>query len=122
MSENYTEYAVQAKGGILSVLGMEREYEVIYVDGTLEISAIYNKSRRKRKFICEMKEVLGYHLGRREDAVRLGRITRDFSSGDRNRDCCVMKVDTEKGTHVICFEPGEELADILIKKYRALKV
>lgn len=122
MSENYTEYAVQAKGGLLSVFGMQKEYEVIYVDGTLEISAIMNKSRRKKKFVCEMKEVLGFHLGRREDAVRLGKITKDFSSGEQGRDCCVMKVGTEKGTHVICFEPGEELTDILNKKYRTLKV
>lgn len=122
MSESYTEYAVRAKGGLLSVFGMQKEYEVIYVDGTLEISAIMNKSRRKRKFVCEMKEVLGFHLGRREDAVRLGKVSRDYSSGEPGRDCCVMKVGTEKGTQVICFEPGEELADILNKKYRILKV
>ena len=121
MSETYSEYAVQGKGGIWSVFGVKTEYETIYIDGTLEIAVIYNKSRRKKKFSCEMKEVVGYHLGKKEDAVRLGKITRDFSSGDQNALCCVMKVGTEKGTQVICFEPGEELAQILKRRYPQLK-
>ena len=122
MSEGYSEYAVTGKGGLLSVFGIQIEYETIYVDGTLEISAIYNKSRRKRKFLCEMKHVTGYHLGRKEDAVCLGKITRDFSSGSVDAVCCVMKVSTEKGTHVICFEPGEELEHIFRRRYPQLKV
>lgn len=121
MSETYSEYAVQAKGGLLSMLGIKTEYETIYVDGTLEIAAIYNKSRRKKKFTCEMKEVMGYYLGRKEDAVRLGKITKDFSSGTPGAVCCVMKVSTGKGTHVICFEPGEELEQILKRRYPQLK-
>lgn len=122
MSENYSEYAVKVQGGLGALLGRTKEYETIYLDGTLEISAIYNKTRRKKKFQCEMKEVLGYHLGRKEDAVRLGKISKDFSSGDPEQICCVMKIGTEKGTYVICFEPGEEIADILDKRYRQLKV
>lgn len=118
MSDTYSEYAVEGKKGIF---GGTREYETIFVDGTLEISIIYNKTRRKKKFQCEMKEVLGFHLGRKEDAVRLGKITRDFSSGMDGRTCCVMKVGTEKGAQVICFEPGEELEGILKRRYPMLK-
>lgn len=116
MNENYSEYAVEVPGGFL-----KKEYEVIYLDGTLEISVIYNKSRRKKKFQCEMKDVLGYHLGKREDAVRLGKITKDFSSRRKDCTCCVMKVGGEKQTHVICFEPGEEIAEILKRRYGQLK-
>lgn len=122
MSDTYSEYAVKARGGLLSVFGREKEYEVIFLDGTLEISAIYNKSRRKRKFLGDMKNVTGYHLGQKEDAVRLGKITGDFSSGESGRTCCVMKFSDEKRTHVICFEPGDELAGILDRRYRTLKV
>ncbi len=122
MSDTYSEYAVNARGGLLSVFGVKKEYEVIFLDGTLEISAIYNKSRRKRKFLGDMKNAAGYHLGRREDAGRLGKITNDFSSGERGRTCCVMKFEDEKHTHVVCFEPGDELAGILERKYRTLKV
>ena len=60
-------------------------------------------------------------LGRKEEAVRLGKITRDFSSQAEGRTCCVMKVSTDKGDHVICFEPGSELEEILEKRYRMLK-
>ena len=122
MNEIYSEYAVKVQSGLLSRLGFQKEYETIYLDGTLEISAIYQKQRRKRKFLCEMKEVAGFHVGRKEDAVRLGKITRDYSSGRAGAVCCVMKVNTEKGVHVICFEPGEELAEILDKRYRVQKV
>lgn len=122
MSDTYSEYAVNARGGLLSILGMKKEYEVIFLDGTLEISAIYNKSRRKRKFLADMKNVTGYHLGRKEDAVRLGKITKDFSSGESGRTCCVMKIADEKRTHVVCFEPGDELTGILERRYRTLKV
>ena len=118
MSETYSEYAVKARGGLLSLIGRSKEYETIYVDGTVEIAAIYNKSRRKKKFTCDMKEVQGFFLGRKEDAVRMGKITKDFSSGMRDRECCVMKVVTEKGVNVVCFEPGEELAGILRRFYR----
>lgn len=110
-----------AVGCYLTYLSSDMEYETIFLDGTLEISAVYQKSRRKKKFQCEMKNVAGYHLGRKEDAVRLGKITRDFSSHVEGQSCCVMKVGTEKGTHVICFEPGEELEEILEKRYRTLK-
>ncbi len=111
-----------AVGCYLGYLSSHMEYETIFLDGTLEIAAIYQKSRRKKKFQCEMKNVLGYHLGRKEDAVRLGQITRDYSSHMEGQTCCVMKVGTEKGTHVICFEPGKELEEILDKRYRTLKV
>jgi hypothetical protein len=118
MSDTYSEYAVEGKRGLFGT----REYETIFLDGSLEISVIYNKSRRKKKFQCEMKDVVGYYVGRREDAVRLGRITKDFSSGRKECTCCVMKVAQEKGDQVICFEPGEEIAHILDNRYRQLKV
>lgn len=123
MSESYSEYAVDVhESGLGRLLHGDMEYETIYVDGTLEIAAIYRKSRRRKKFQCEMKDVLGYHLGRKEDAVRLGRITKDFSSRQPDAKCCVLKVHTEKGgTEVVCFEPGEELAGILERYYRQLK-
>ncbi len=113
--------AAGAVGCYLTYLSSDMEYETIFLDGTLEISAVYQKSRRKKKFQCEMKSVAGYHVGKKEDAVRLGKITRDFSSHVEGQTCCVMKVGTEKGTHVICFEPGKELEEILERRYRTLK-
>lgn len=113
--------AVGAVGCYLTYLSSDMEYETIFLDGTLEISAVYQKSRRKKKFQCEMKSVAGYHVGKKEDAVRLGKITKDFSSHVEGQTCCVMKVGTEKGTHVICFEPGKELEEILERRYRTLK-
>ena len=110
-----------AVGCYFAWLCSDMEYETIFLDGTLEIAAVYQKSRRKKKFQCDMKNVAGYHVGKKEDAVRLGRITRDYSSHVEGSICCVMKVNTEKGNHVICFEPGEELVDILEKRYRTLK-
>ena len=110
-----------AVGCYLAYLSSNMEYETIFLDGTLEISAIYQKMRRKKKFQCDMKSVLGYHLGKKEDAVRLGKITRDYSSHAEGAVCCVMKVNTEKGEHVICFEPGKDLEEILEKRYRTLK-
>lgn len=110
-----------AVGCYLAYLSSNMEYETIFLDGTLEISAIYRKMRRKKKFQCDMKNVLGYHLGKKEDAVRLGKITRDYSSHIEGQSCCVMKVHTDKGEHVICFEPGQELEEILERKYRMLK-
>lgn len=111
-----------AAGCYLAYLSSDMEYETIFLDGTLEISAIYQKSRRKKKFQCEMKNVTGYYVGKKEDAVRLGRITRDYSSHVEGHTCCVMKINTEKGTHVVCFEPGKDLEDILDKRYRMLEV
>ena len=113
--------AAGAVGCYLTYLSSDMEYETIFLDGTLEISAVYQKSRRKKKFQCEMKSVAGYHVGKKEDAVRLGKITKDFSSHVEGQTCCVMKVGTEKGTHVICFEPGKELEEILERRYRTLK-
>lgn len=113
--------AAGAVGCYLTYLSSDMEYETIFLDGTLEISAVYQKSRRKKKFQCEMKSVAGYHVGKKENAVRLGKITKDFSSHVEGQTCCVMKVGTEKGTHVICFEPGKELEEILERRYRTLK-
>ena len=132
MDENYTEYAVQAGKSAKNSLGDRIfgalfgkglvEYETIYMDGTLEISVIYGKSTRKRRFLCDVKQVQCYRLGHREEiAGYFGKIDRDFSSGEAGALCCGLKADTEKGTAVICFEPGEALASILEKKYRALK-
>lgn len=109
-------------GCYLIYLEMDMEYETIFLDGTLEVAAIYRKMRRKVKFQCDMKNVSGYHLGRKEDAVRLGKITRDFSSHQADASVCVMKVSTEKGVHVVCLEPGEELAEILKMRYRSIQV
>ncbi|HBN55779.1 MAG TPA: hypothetical protein DD414_03305 [Lachnospiraceae bacterium] len=102
----------------LAYMSADLEYETIYVDGSLEICAIYRKMRRKRKFLCELKNMSGYHIGRKEEAVRLGAVTRDFSSHRDVDDCCVMKIEN----HVVCFEPGEELINILERQYKTLKV
>ena len=112
-------------GGIgcyLVYLESDMEYETIFLDGTLEIAAIYRKVRRKVKCKCDLKDASGFHLGKKEDAVRLGKITRDFSSHQDGCVCCVLKVGTEKGTHVICFEPGEELSEILKQRYRSMMI
>jgi hypothetical protein len=66
--------------------------------------------------------VVGFHIGKKEEAARLGRVTKDFSSGKKDRTCCVMKVNSGSGTQVICFEPGEELSGILNARYHQLKV
>jgi hypothetical protein len=118
MNENYMEYSVEAGRDLFGT----REYETIYLDGTIEIAVIHNKSRRKQKFQCEMKDVAGFHIGKKEEAVRLGRITKDFSSKKKDRNCCVMKVLGEGSAQVICFEPGEELSEILCSRYHQLKV
>jgi hypothetical protein len=118
MNENYTEYAVEAGRDFFGA----REYETIYLDGTIEIAVIHNKSSRKQKFRCEMKDVVGFHIGKKEEAARLGRITKDFSSKKKDRNCCIMKVDAGNAMQVICFEPGEELTEILSTRYRQLKI
>ena len=41
-----------AAGCYLAYLSSDMEYETIYLDGTLEISAVYRKSRRKKKLQC----------------------------------------------------------------------
>ena len=99
-------------------MSADLEYETIYVDGSLEISAIYRKMRRKRKFLCELKNMSGYHIGRKEDAVRLGSVTRDFSSHRDTDDCCVIKIEN----HVVLFEPGADFIKILERQYKTLKV
>ena len=117
--------ALVIAGGIgcyLVYLESDMEYETIFLDGTLEIAAIYRKMRRKVKFKCDMKNASGFHLGNREDAIRLGKITRDFSSHQKDSLCCVLKIGTEKGVHVICFDPGEELSQILKLRYRTMQV
>jgi hypothetical protein len=118
MSDTYTEYSVEAGRDLFGT----REYETIYLDGAIEIAVIHNKSRRKQKFKCEMKDVTGFHIGDPKEAVRLGPITKDFSSNKKDRNCCVMKVPVKGAMQVICFEPGEELSGILCTRYHQLKV
>lgn len=103
-------------------MSMEMEYETIYLDGTLEIAAIYRKARRRKLFQCDIKQAAGYHVGKKEEAIRLGKITRDLSSHRADSVCCVMKAETAKGSHIVCFEPGEDLVRILETRYRTLKV
>ena len=108
--------ALVIAGGIgcyLVYLESDMEYETIFLDGTLEIAAIYRKMRRKVKFKCDMKNASG---------IRLGKITRDYSSHQKDSLCCVLKIGTEKGVHVICFDPGEELSQILKLRYRTMQV
>lgn len=105
-----------------SWLSSSLEYETIFLDGTLEIAAVYRKMRRKVKLQCEMKNISSYYLGTKAEAGRMGRITRDFSSRREDAVCCVMKVGTPKGEHVVCFEPGEELERILNSRYRLQKI
>ncbi len=114
--------AAGAAGIYIGYLHLQLEYETIYLDGTVEVSAIYHKMKRKRKCQFEMKDVSGYFLGKKKDAVRLGRIQKDFSSGDEDALCCVVKVEQPGGAEVVCLEPGEEMASILRQRYRQLEV
>lgn len=111
-----------AAGGYFFYQQLQTEYETIFLDGNVEISAVYRKMRRKKKYQFDMKDVTGYFLGRKENAVRLGRIEKDFSSGEKDALCCVMKISRAEGTEVVCLEPGEELASILKLRYRQLEV
>ena len=103
MDENYTEYAVQAgktaknslRDRIAGVLfgGGLVEYETIYMDGTLEISVIYGKSSRKRRFLCDMKQVQGYRLGTRDE----------ISGALENRQGLLLR---RAGSSLLRFEDG----------------
>ena len=61
-----------AVGCYFAWLCSDMEYETIFLDGTLEIAAVYQKSRRKKKFQCDMKNVAGYHVGKRMPCVSAG--------------------------------------------------
>ena len=67
---------------------------------------------------ADLKNMSGYHIGRKEDAVRLGSVTRDFSSHRDADDCCVIKIEN----HVVLFEPGADFIKILERQYKTLKV
>ena len=86
------------------------EYEYIFTNGDLDIDVIYNRSRRKRIFTTNMKDIeLMAHI---EDNNKAGEFhgaqeTKNFSSGVNGPDTYVFLTTHNNKRVKIIFEPNE---------------
>ena len=96
---------------------LEVEYEYLYVNGDLDIDAIYSKQKRKRHASYTIEEMellapakshaLDFYLNNKETKVR------DFTSQDEEKPSYIMVVNKEKGRELVKLELDEDiLADI----------
>jgi hypothetical protein len=95
------------------------EYEYCFTNGELDIDCIYNKSRRKRKFSCNIKNAEVFCRADNETALaKFPRVKtlRDFSSGSKNPTYAFVAGDAK-----IIIEPDERLLNA-IKKFLTPRV
>jgi hypothetical protein len=98
------------------------EYEYCFTNGELDIDCIYSKSRRKRKFSCDIKSAEIFCRADNKTALeKFSRVksARDFSSG-----AVAKKGDTYAfivGDAKIIIEPDERLL-AAVKKYLTPRV
>ena len=96
---------------------LEVEYEYLYVNGDLDIDAIYSKQKRKRLVSYTVEELellapanshaLDFYKNNKESKVR------DFTSGDENKPAYILVMNKDKGRELEKLELDQDiLADI----------
>lgn len=92
---------------------LEVEYEYLYVNGELDIDAIYSRQKRKKvgSYSMEELEVLAPEKSHALDSYlnRSGVKVKDFSSGDGQTKCYVLVFNKEKGQEIIKVELDEAI-------------
>ncbi len=90
---------------------LEVEYEYLYVNGDLDIDAIYSRQKRKRiaEYHVEELEILAPEKSHALDSYRnkAGIKVRDFTSGDPNKKAYAMVMNMEKGQELVKVEIDE---------------
>jgi len=88
------------------------EYEYVFTNGELDIDIIYNRSRRKRVFSCNMRsaEIMA-HV---EDTMHTGAFhgaqeTRDYSSGVNGPDTYAFLITHGGKNTKVIIEPNEKM-------------
>lgn len=90
---------------------LEVEYEYLYVNGDLDVDAIYSRQKRKRvaEYHVEELEILAPEKSHALDSYRNKRDikVRDFTSGDPSKKVYAMVMNKEKGQELVKVEIDE---------------
>lgn len=90
---------------------LEVEYEYLYVNGDLDIDAIYSRQKRKRvaEYHAEELEILAPEKSHALDSYRNknGIKVRDFTSGNPDKKVYAMVMNKEKGQELVKVEIDE---------------
>ncbi len=90
---------------------LEVEYEYLYVNGDLDIDAIYSRQKRKRiaEYHVEELEILAPEKSHALDSYRnkSGIKVRDFTSGEPDKKAYAMVMNKEKGQELVKVEIDE---------------
>ncbi len=88
------------------------EYEYTLTDGSIEIAAIYNASRRKELFAFDLEKV---SMIVPKNSLRISNESfikkRDYSSKTDNENILSFVVETDKGKQLVVLEPNEVAMD-----------
>lgn len=98
------------------------EYEYTFTDGSVEIAAIYNASKRKELFSFELDNVM---MIVPKDSPRIGNERfekkRDYSSRTKDAKTIQLVLEMDKEKHLVILEPDER-AKAHIKSYARNKI
>ncbi len=84
------------------------EYEYTFTDGSVEIAAVYNASKRKEVFSFEMNNVtMIVPMGSKRIEHEKFSKKRDYSSKTRNDKIYCFIVETDKEKQLVMLEPDE---------------
>ena len=104
---------------------LEVEYEYLYVNGDLDIDAIYSKQKRKRiaEFPIEELEVIAPENSHALDSYKNKKEIKlkDFTSGDPHKNAYIMVVNKEKGQEMAKVELDESILNDM-RRYAPRKV
>ena len=97
----------------LFVPKLEVEYEYLYVNGELDIDAIYSKQKRKKmgSYDASELEILAPENSHELDSFRNRKDLKvhDYSSMEENAKTFGMVINGEKGMELIYFDPNEAI-------------
>ena len=97
----------------LFVPKLEVEYEYLYVNGELDIDAIYSKQKRKKmgSYDASELEILAPENSHELDSFRNRKDIKvhDYSSLEENAKTFGMAINGDKGMELIYFDPNEAI-------------
>ena len=96
----------------------EREYEISYTNGTLDIDVIYGKSKRKSLVSVESEDIVVMARSRTEPVERyIGSKMKTYDCISHEEGvpyyCLIYKNRDEGSEEKVLFEPGEAILDEL---------
>lgn len=98
---------------------LKKEYEYSLTNNELDIDVIYNKERRKKIMVIDMKKIhvmASIKDDRKQDEIERAQKIMDFSNGEMTQDTYAIVCEKDGSVVRVLITPNQEILNLMYKQ------